>query len=159
MHPYWFMYEYSLKRLHEFYSPTAWWLCRRTPLCGRRSQTQNTDGRRKSRKNVGVPTIKAMRRWSVIIQCRFHLVVKGSVGPLLNRSLFLLISDLDDHAGVDVFSHQLSGLRDVNGNLRDGAEARWKYCSPYKRNVSSLHLERFYLEALLFPFTFLDASF
>lgn len=47
----------------------------------------------------------------------FYLVVKGSVGRFLHRRLFLLIAHLDHHAGVDVFSHQLSGLCDVNGNL------------------------------------------
>lgn len=54
-----------------------------------------------------------------LIQFKFYLVVKGSVGPLFDWSLFLLISDLDDHTGVDVFSHQLSGLSDVDGNLWD----------------------------------------
>lgn len=54
-----------------------------------------------------------------LIQFKFYLVVKGSVGPLFDWSLFLLISDLNDHTGVDVFSHQLSGLSDVDGNLWD----------------------------------------
>lgn len=56
----------------------------------------------------------------LIYLIQFYLVVKGSIGPFFDRSLFLLISDLNNHTGVDVFSHQLSGLGDVNGNLWDG---------------------------------------
>lgn len=50
----------------------------------------------------------------------FYLIEKGSIGPFFDRSLFLLITDLDNNTGVDVFSHQLPGLCDVYGNLWDG---------------------------------------
>lgn len=46
-----------------------------------------------------------------------YLIVKRSVGALFNWSLLLLISDLHNHAGVNVFPNQLPGFCDVNGNL------------------------------------------
>lgn len=46
-----------------------------------------------------------------------YLIVKRSVGPFFDRSLFLLVSDLNNHAGVDVFPNQLPGFCDVNGDL------------------------------------------
>lgn len=46
-----------------------------------------------------------------------YLIIKRSVCPLFNGGLFLLISDLDNHAGVNVFPNQLPGFCDVNGNL------------------------------------------
>lgn len=46
-----------------------------------------------------------------------YLIVKGSVGPFFDRSVFLLISKLNNHAGVDVISYQLPGFCDVDGNL------------------------------------------
>lgn len=48
-----------------------------------------------------------------------YLIVKRGIGPLFNRSLFLFISDLNNHAGVNVFPNQLSGFCDVNGNLEN----------------------------------------
>lgn len=85
-----------------------------------------------------------------------YLIVKRSVGPFFNRSLFLLISDLNNHAGVNVFPNQLPGFCDVNGNL-------WN-----KVKISSqLHVFNdinfnnhayFYLKALWFPFNVLDAG-
>lgn len=111
----------------KLYSPSAWWLCRRRLLCGRRSQTQNTDGHKRAE--------RIMKTWQLewdtddsnlfIYPIQIYLVVKGSIGPFFDRSLFLLISDLNNHTGVDVFSHQLSGLGDVNGNLWDGQ--KWNY--------------------------------
>lgn len=55
---------------------------------------------------------------------QFYLIEKGSIGPLFDWSLFLLIADLNNNTGVDVFSHQLSGLCDVNGNLWDGQKVQ-----------------------------------
>lgn len=76
-----------------------------------------TDGREAWR-TVNSRRIQTRRQRCFSSQfCSSYLVVKGRVGRFLHRRLLLLVSDLDHHAGVDVFSHQLSGLRDVNGNL------------------------------------------
>lgn len=89
----------------------------------------------------------------------FYLVVKGSVGRFLHRRLFLLIADLDHHAGVDVFSHQLPALRDVNGNLSARAKLQLIFLC-YGNLCRFLYFQVWcHLEALRFPFTFLDASF
>lgn len=48
------------------------------------------------------------------------LIVERSVGSFFDGRLFLLVTDLNHHTGVDVFPHQLPRLRDVNSNLRDG---------------------------------------
>lgn len=119
--------------LFLFYSLSAWWLCRKRSLCEQRSQTQNTDGH----KREGEKRIKCYQMareaqrwimdsternygWNMRDQLWIHtvyLIVKRSVGPLFDWSLFLLISDLNNHAGVDVFPNQLPGFCDVNGNL------------------------------------------
>lgn len=88
----------------------------------------------------------------------FYLVVKRSVGRFLHRRLFLLVSDLDHHAGVDVFSHQLPALRHVNGNLSARAKRRVIFLAVEIFAVFFI-FRRGYLEALRFAFAFLDASF
>lgn len=48
-----------------------------------------------------------------------YLVVKRSVGSLLDGRLFFLVTDLDHDTGVDVLTHQLPGLGDVDGDLQE----------------------------------------
>lgn len=48
-----------------------------------------------------------------------YLVVKRSVGSLLDGRLFFLVTNLDHDTGVDVLTHQLPGLGDVDGDLQE----------------------------------------
>lgn len=96
-------------------SPLAWWLCRRRSLCEQRNQTQNTDGEKiGGGKNEQIDW-EAL--WDELWILWVYLIVKRSIGPFFNRGLFLLISDLNNHAGVNVFPHQLPGFCDVDGDL------------------------------------------
>lgn len=47
-----------------------------------------------------------------------HLVVKGCIGAFFYWCLFLFISNFNHHTGVNVLTHQLSSLCDVDGDLR-----------------------------------------
>lgn len=103
--------------IHLSCSPSVWWPCRRKLPCGRRRQTQSTNGQKGSVENSQLQKNLNPTAFFPPQLSNCYLIVKGSVGRFLHRRLFLLISDLDNHAGVNVFTHQLSGLRDVNGNL------------------------------------------
>lgn len=116
------------------YSPSAWWLCRRRPLCVQRSQTRDTGGEKRwgqldSQKS----------KITVFVMIYSDLIVKGSVGSFFDWSLFLLITDLNHHTGVDVFSHQLPGLCDVNGNLRARQNVTY-HCTDEKDSVIRMSL-------------------
>lgn len=162
-------------------SNTKYW---RTQKRGRKKTEVLSNGPRGSEMNYGFKQrnygwIMKDQLWIHIV----YLIVKRSVGPLFDWTLFLLISNLNNHAGVDVFPNQLPGFCDVNGNLWNKVKRNSRlyflmkaslvvtsradidvmhsvaFLSYFWRERISNLLYYVYLKTLRFPFNVLDAGF